>query len=150
MPYDAGQQYRSQTSGQALIEGLAVNHLTEEGAMNTTLYVATINVPGYLPMDDDPPQFETTREAWEYLRDERERGLQDLDEEGEDETFTVLDALSKGYSKNGDQVGSVVGPTPGYDGDHDLGLAYSVSAVECECAYEPGDSGHELHCPVRS
>lgn len=36
-------------------------------------YVATINTPGYLPWDDEPPVFETPREAWDYLAGERSR-----------------------------------------------------------------------------
>jgi hypothetical protein len=36
-----------------------------------TKFVATVNVPGYLPQEDEPAVFDTAREAWAYLRDER-------------------------------------------------------------------------------
>lgn len=100
-------------------------------------YVATINVPGYLPMDDEPPTFETTAAAWGYLADERKRDdaawIPDDPEDPEgpaslDECTLTLEA----YERDGHGEGTVYGNTPGYDGDHDLGLAYSVSAVEPE------------------
>jgi hypothetical protein len=95
-------------------------------------YVATINTPGYLPMDDDPPVFDTAREAWAYLADERERGEDDYAEDDEDysDTYQDLVSLANGYTKNGDEPGTIYGPTPGYDGNHDLGLAYSVDIWE--------------------
>lgn len=101
-------------------------------------YVATINVPGYLPTDDDPPVFDTPAEAWQYLADERQK-----DEDancdvivvpvGEEwsETVRELDTLASTAGVtcncNGCSLGTVYGDTPGYEGDHDLGLAYSVS-----------------------
>lgn len=100
------------------------------------MYVATINVPGYMPMDDEPPTFETAREAWEYLAEEREREEDDaLDTESDapySETVTELrrHASDKWLVCDFERVGTVYGDTPGYDGSHDLGLAYSVSAVE--------------------
>jgi hypothetical protein len=110
-----------------------------------TAYLATINVPGYLPMDDDPPVFETPREAWAYLADERRRGEDDEETESYSGTVDALDALAQ----PGRELCpfTVYGPTPG-GRIHDLGLAYTVTALECECAYQPGDSGHELHCPL--
>lgn len=103
------------------------------------MYVAIQNVPGYLGMDDDPPTFTTPREAWDYLAAERRAGEDDALEEGDGKggysaTVNVLDALAAGDWDNWgtDEIGcgSVVGPTPGYDGDHDLGLAYTVRLVE--------------------
>jgi hypothetical protein len=94
-----------------------------------TTYVATINVPGYLPMDDDPPTFDTTEEAWQYLVDEVERAW---DEYPEDNNGAALEAHTAMHSQDQSQTGSVVAPTPGYDGEHDLGLAYSVSVAEEE------------------
>ena len=109
------------------------------------MYVATINTPGYMPMDDDPPVFETAREAWEYLADERRRG--------EDDAFDWLPAAtawSAEYSPTLHELvkyakwagsgmvcdfeaeGTVYGDTPGYDGRHDVGLVYTVSWVEDE------------------
>lgn len=109
------------------------------------MYLATINVPGYLPMDDDPPMFESAKAAWEYLADERERGedgaFQESDAEGYSETYTklsevaaALDAQSEAeiarLGLNDDGTGVVYGNTPGYDGSHDLGLAYVVTLTE--------------------
>lgn len=93
-------------------------------------YVATINTPGYLPMDDNPPVFDTAREAWEYLA--TERGYAEDDAPGGvdySDTWHTLQALGTGEAE-GDQPGTVYGPTPGHDGDHDLGLAYTVSVAE--------------------
>jgi hypothetical protein len=97
-------------------------------------YVATVNVPGYLPMDDDPPVFGTAREAWAYLADERKRdddawvpdNADDPDGPASlDETTLALEAAER----DGMREGTIYGPTPGYDGAHDLGLAYSVTYV---------------------
>jgi hypothetical protein len=98
----------------------------------TMPYVAIINVPGYLPMDDDPPTFDTAADAWLYLAEERERGEDDLAEEAGTETVRALIEWSnrclkpEGESVNFTGQGTVYGSTPGYEGDHDLGLAYSV------------------------
>lgn len=109
------------------------------------MYVATINVPGYLPMDDDPPVFETAQEAWEYLRDGHAMSWNDVDVPGDADDMLpepylsqyrdVDDALRRHASGEWlvcdfERVGTVYGPTPGYQGDHDLGLAYSVTFVE--------------------
>lgn len=90
-------------------------------------YVAIINVPGYLPMNDELPVFSSPGEAWGYLADER-RWSEDAcsEEEGYSETVTRLDNYS--YSQHGVDV--VWGPTPGYDSGHDLGLAYVVNTEE--------------------
>lgn len=113
-------------------------------------YVATVNVPGYLPMDDDPPVFDTAKEAWQYLAEERERGEENYpDWEGDNglgeysSTLGTLRYIASGEYEHGnlhedtptnpDGTGTVYGDTPGYDGSHDLGMAYSVSlAIECE------------------
>jgi len=100
-------------------------------------YIATVSVPGYLPMDDDPPVFGTPGEAWSYLADERR--------ESEDaamgdyygivpvtDTVKALDIAAQGTA-----TGTVYGPTPGYDGDHDLGLAYTVSPAEGHAPRRP-------------
>ena len=106
-----------------------------------TAFVATINVPGYLPMDDEPPVFDTPAQAWEYLADERKRAEDDLPEWSDHEcpdpnacgytdTYAELAGLAgQGADALWDGTGSVTGDTPGYSGDHDLGLVYSVSAV---------------------
>jgi hypothetical protein len=87
-------------------------------------YLATENVPGYLPQDDDPPVFGTPAEAWEYLAGERRRGEDDTPGDVYSDTVDELEAAAASLGE-----GTVYGATPGYDGDHDLGLAYSVTLV---------------------
>lgn len=100
-------------------------------------YVATINVPGYMPTDDDPPVFDTAAEAWAWLESERERAEQDAAVG----PFVASDCLSdlRHLAEQAQltstfvpavTTGSVYGPTPGSDSAHDLGLAYSVSVAE--------------------
>lgn len=102
-------------------------------------YLATTNVPGYLPVDDDPPTFDTAEAAWEYLADRRRDGEDDALEDGaQDGGYSscknVLDALARGemWEDHGvDPItgeGTVYGPTPG-GAISDLGLAYSVTLV---------------------
>lgn len=121
-------------------------------------YIATINVPGYLPEDDEPPVFDTAQEAWSYLADERTRGEDDYPDwhpgrwsaeySETRETLAVLaepahwqtsDRDNPGsdvtawlaeHGINADGTGTVYGPTPGYDDALDLGLAYSVQVAE--------------------
>jgi hypothetical protein len=123
--------------------------------------LATINVPGYLPMDDDPPTFDTAREAWDYLADARRDGedaafdasgaAADPDDGGYSSTVNTLERLAEGnfdpfFGANDDGTGYVYGDTPGYDGEHDLGLAYSVSIVEpCE-EHAEGEDGYCTVC----
>lgn len=86
-------------------------------------YLALVNTPGYLPWDDDPPIFDTPAEGWAYLAEHRERAF-DLEGVPEaDEGLRDLRAMP-------DEPGLVYADTPGYDGEHDLGLAYSVVQVE--------------------
>lgn len=96
-------------------------------------YVATVNIPGYLPMDDQPPIFETAREAWECLVEERNQSWNQTDDMGPD-FDPVMDKMDK-WAKSDlvcdfEKVGTIYGETPGYDGDHDLGLAYCVTEIE--------------------
>lgn len=112
-------------------------------------YVATVNVPGYLPMDDEPAEFETAAKAWWYLYHERcdsERDAVcdlcddtmthgvygDCDDDSETGREIAKHArwAASGLVCDFEAVGTVYGPTPGYRGDHDLGLAYSVTCVE--------------------
>lgn len=142
--------------------------------MERTLYTASVNIPGYLPMADEPAVFRTPEEAWSWLRGERERGEDDCT----DDTWRKLDRLSEGgavldasrivgRSDTDESTGTVYGDTPGYDGAHDQGLAYTVSIWEhsryphpegylstcevclytCHCDPDP-DSGHApcVHC----
>lgn len=107
-------------------------------------FVATINIPGYLPMDDEPPTFDTAAEAWDYLASERMRaedefgGIPD-DENDPDgpchysETVIRLEEASMSLKGDGtpyNWIGTVYGNTPGSDSEHDLGLAYSVDYAE--------------------
>ena len=108
------------------------------------MYVATINVPGYLPMDDEPPAFDTAREAWWHLYHERcDSDWLDVDlpTEGHDhnpyplcpvcsEVEDTETADELGRMAMAGEVGTVYGPTPGYEGEHDLGLAYSVTFID--------------------
>lgn len=104
--------------------------------MTYTQYEAIINVPGYSPMADEPAIFETAQDAWTYLADERQREEDDAYEEGDgteySETLSTLRDLAKADLA---VPGVVYGDTPGYDGNHDQGLAYSV--VEYEPEPEP-------------
>jgi hypothetical protein len=97
--------------------------------MSTVRYVATINVPGYLPMDDDPPMFDSPRDAWQYLVGEVERSWDDYPF---DDNGACLSAHSAMHNLDQSETGTVYAPTPGYEGDHDLGLAYSVTVAEGE------------------
>lgn len=89
-------------------------------------FIAVITVPGYLP-DSEPVEFDTAREAWGYLMSERAQDLwtaESFESPSIDATWLKL--------RNARQLGSpgtVYGDTPGYDGDHDLGLAYEVQAI---------------------
>ena len=89
-------------------------------------YIATINTPGYLPDGDDGPAvFDTAAEAWAYLRAEREEAWDEAEQ-----AMPVQDRVILGTAERGAEPGSVTLTTPGYDGDHDLGKAYSVTARE--------------------
>jgi hypothetical protein len=104
-----------------------------------TTYLATTYVPGYLPMDDDPPTFDDPREAWEYLAQLRKEGedhvLEDEGGDGYSATVNVLEALAAGdwenYGTDAVGTGTVIGETPG-GRMHDLGLAYSVTVIDDE------------------
>lgn len=90
-------------------------------------YVAIMNTPGYMPWDDgEPAVFDTPRDAWEYLADER-REQEDQAAMVTDDDQPYSDTVSEleTASANGD-LGVIYGGIPGYDGSHDLGVAYSV------------------------
>lgn len=86
-------------------------------------YLVTENVPGYLPTDDDGALFDTIREAWEYAREELY--LRACENTGEEPDSGVVNAMASHY--NNEQIGTVYAPTPGYEGSHDLGVAFTVS-----------------------
>lgn len=86
----------------------------------STKYQAVINTPGYLPDDiDHVALFDSVNDAWQYLAGERAREYMDLGQ-------AVVPI--KGLDVLADQVseGTIILDTPGYDGDHDLGVAYTV------------------------
>jgi hypothetical protein len=97
------------------------------------LFIATVNTPGYLP-EGEPGYFTSATEAWDWLRGERYDALDDAEVDPDtDATVATLRSLSDGllWDELGEEVsgaGSVGGTTPGYDGDHDLGVVYSVTA----------------------
>jgi hypothetical protein len=128
-----------------------------------TLYVATVNTPGYLPWADEPAVFESAQDAWSYLAEERQRGEDSAAmvndayaDQPYSDTFETLAALGHAARTASDVTeynavvygtesapdttangeGTVNGDTPGYDGDHDLGLAYSVAQAT------PNDDGY--------
>lgn len=113
------------------------------------MYQVTINAPGYLPMSDEPHVFESMQQAWEWLRDERQKDLDDVDYDepdmDKDQCLEELDGMI-----DHPITGVVYGCTPGYDGDHDLGLAYSVVEItHADYPHEPGCLYDCLLCESR-
>lgn len=92
-------------------------------------YLAIQNTPGYLPWSDDPPAFKTTRDAWQYLVSEIDRLW---DDHPDDANGACIQAHTLMHSQDQNSVGTIYAPTPGYDGEHDLGVAYSVVVCECD------------------
>lgn len=98
-------------------------------------FIATMNTPTYLPWsDDEPPLFETAAEAWQFLAEERERQEDATDVPEYTETLSTL----RQYVDDAHGANVVYGDTPGYEGSHDLGVAYSVTelpieATRCPC-----------------
>ena len=131
--------------------------------MKANVYIATVNVPGYLPMDDEPAVFRVPGDGWAYLADEREWGLDGVatfDVAG-DATWVKLSHLGDTNGNIGfaalrasgalaiiadGRLGTVHGPTPGSDSDHDLGLAYTVSLVKH--SNYPHSPGYLHGCPA--
>lgn len=89
------------------------------------VYTAIMNVPGYLPWDDPATGFGTAAEAWAYLAEMREY-QEDGQDSPEDSEYTRLPAEMRDMTC----TGTIYGDTPGYDGSHDLGIAYSVEEEE--------------------
>lgn len=122
----------------------AHNGCARKGRQTMTLYVALINTPGYLP-EVDPVYFDGAREAWQYLVSERMRaedeylGIPDNPSDPDGPCHysdTVIRLKAEAYAVDVDGrtmsgEGCVYGNTPGYDGSHDLGVAYSVTVVAC-------------------
>lgn len=131
-------------------------------------YVAIVNTPGYLPEGTEPPPtFATAAEAWWYLYHER------VNHEQDNECDLCHDTMSHGPSGDCDEdsdtgrelgrrarwagrglvtgseaCGTVNGPTPGYRGDHDLGLVYQVAEVSAVVHREANDHGGTV-CGLR-
>lgn len=103
------------------------------------MFRAIINTPGYLPWADENHEFETCSQAWEYLRDQRlyhlDDPMADEDADSPDEPIEEMESYI-----DTDEVGSVWGHTPGYDGDHDLGIKYSVAQVTYASEVRPPNS----------
>lgn len=101
-------------------------------------YVAYVNVPGYMPMSDEPAVFENSADAWDYLADERKRDDNAWIPENSDDPDgphrlddTTLEL--ERYARENHGIGTVYGNTPGCEPEeciHDLGLAYSVDYAE--------------------
>jgi hypothetical protein len=98
-------------------------------------------------MADEPAWSESARGAWGYLLGEREAAEDEcpLDSDGMEsgeysDTVLTLRYLAgedhmpgnphDHWPTDADGCGAVRGSTPGYDGDHDLGVAYSVTRVD--------------------
>ena len=88
-------------------------------------YAAVMNTPGYLPWDDEPPVFEQPGDAWSWLANERRDAEDVIPGDGYSDTVDQLDA----YASANHGPDTVYGSTPGYDGEHDLGIAYSVEEI---------------------
>lgn len=101
------------------------------------MYVAYINIPGYLPMDDEPHIFENATDAWDYLANIR-REFEDSAElpgDSYSDTVLALEANSMRMKADGTPyqfTGTVYGPSPLADKDdpYDLGYAYTVDIYE--------------------
>lgn len=129
------------------------------------VYVATVYVPGYLPMSDEPAAFDTAREAWAWLADERQRdedAAPDDSDTGEySEWLAALRHIASNDHEHGNRhedwptnasgSGYVHADTPGSDSPHDLGLIYRVSRVDHadyphEAGYLPDCRACEARC----
>ena len=113
------------------------------------MFEATINVPGYLPVDDERHLFDTPQQAWEFLLDVRQeeedaamcfgsdhdpdcpgRSCPWHEEAPYSSAYQELITLAESDSTvKGALVGIVYGATPGSHSRHDLGLAYTVTEV---------------------
>lgn len=97
-------------------------------------FTAIMNTPGYMPSsDDEPPIFEETPDAWGFLADERKRQEDDTDGDSYSSTYYTL----SGFMHTGHDADVLYGDTPDYDGDHDLGVAYSVVQLETQATRCP-------------
>lgn len=104
-----------------------------------TVYVATINTPGYLS-EGDPFYADNPAECWEYLAEERLHAEDSTADDGDySDTLSELRRRLRVASmapRATEAQGTVCGDTPGYDGDHDLGVAYTVE-VTSDVRWDP-------------
>lgn len=120
------------------------------------LYLASVYVPGYLPVTDERHVFHDPSAAWGFLAGERR-----ADEEADDRTadysdmVILLDHIAHGTHVHGspdeispthhDGTGYVDADTPGHEGSpHDLGLRYAVTVWRHAAA--PHHEGHLWSC----
>lgn len=104
------------------------------------VYVAYVNVPGYLPMADEPMSAEEPEACWEWLAGERRRDLDAAPsglqaEQADQGEMDMMDMMGDGEYPadwHGSRTGTVWAATPG-GSDHDLGLAYTVREVIHVC-----------------
>lgn len=103
------------------------------------MFVATINNPGYLPNEIDPPTFDNVQDAWSYLaavqKDNEDFDIADGIYDEYSEYVNMLESAGRGtmddYANLGlseDGTGSIYVETN--VNWHNLGLVYSVSEVE--------------------
>ena len=97
-------------------------------------YIATVNTPGYLSHDPET-LFDTAGAAWGSLAEDRERD-EEMYMPDEPEYSATVDDLHSMMIE--DTPGTIYGSTPGYTGEHDLGLAYVVTAVD--------ETEYDAHC----
>jgi hypothetical protein len=116
-------------------------------------YIATVSTGDYLPYDG-PAYFDTAHEAWTYLAEERDEALAALADLPPDLTVARLHSAARDARRRDDDdaqnLGTVRGTTPGYEGDHDQGATYSVDVYEgvicadCGARFADPDAG-SLH-----
>lgn len=113
------------------------------------MFMATVSIPGHAPMDVHTATFETPTEAWWHLyhaRCDAERNAAcdlcndtmthgpfgDCDDDSETGRELAKHArwAASGLICDFEAVGTIHGPTPGFRGSNDPGLAYVVSETE--------------------
>lgn len=126
------------------------------------IFTATVNVPGYLPMADQPAVFDSAKEAWEYLLEHRKEdedasaeANEDAVPQGYSDTVTELEkqvrVIERGLICDFEGVGSVHGPST-IEMMHDLGLTYSVTEIPFSeiVGYDVKVDIHNVHLKRRA
>lgn len=112
-------------------------------------YAATYYTPGYLPDGVEPaPLFSSATDAWLHLAELRGMALvEDGQDPEKDYTVKRLRGLARDAVNHPlMSAGAIGGTTPGYDGDHDLGVMYSVEALDVTYAWRVSEE-HETFGP---